>query len=160
EPRSRPLDGGDRHAGAHRRGEGPRVRFQVVSHLGPGHEAVRVGTAVGPPREPALPARGQKVERIPPLAPPALSDAPPFEDHVLDAADPEMPAHREPGLSAADDDHVGTLHRQIPARGGPAGGGRPDATEGAHPAFTETVTGTPLVSTSYTAERFRDCSTI
>ena len=83
---------------------------------------------------------------------------------MVDSAIGEMPAHREAGLAGSDDDHVCVSHWEPSLHGaadrpGRTGPGRPSWMEG-HPAVTETVTGTPLVRTSYTAERLRDCSTI
>ena len=67
---------------------------------------------------------------------------PTFEHDVLDAELGQTAAHGEPCLSGADDDRRRARH------------GAPQRV------LTLTSTGTPLVSTSNTAERARDCSTI
>ncbi len=92
---------------------------------------------------------------------------------MIDTGVGEAVAHREPRLPPADHDRLRTPHvpcspfltihdspdpiaggRPLASRRGPAAGDRGQA------AFTATSTGTPLVSTSNTAERARDCSTI
>jgi hypothetical protein len=82
------------------------------------------------------------VQRVPALGTPPLRDLSAFDDHVVDPELGQAVAHREPCLTGADDESVrafhGTAQRVLMVRS----------------------TGTPLVSTSYTAERARDCSTI
>src|SRR5215211_1877153 len=79
---------------------------------------------------------------IPAVAAPPLGEVATFEHDVLDAEFGQAVAHREPCLSGADDEGRRALHRVHPR------------------VLTLMSTGTPLVSTSNTAERARDCSTI
>ena len=94
---------------------------------------------------------------------PALGDAAAFEQHVVAAGRGEKVADREPGLAGADDDRVDAVHGRLQAvkrRPGGCTGRRRTVARSAQAALTSIVTGTPLVSTSNTAERARDCSTI
>ena len=93
-------------------------------------------------REAGHPVRRQQTQRIPALAAPTLRQLPTLEHNVLDAELGQAAAHGEPCLSGADDDRRRARHG-LPQR-----------------VVTLTSTGTPLVSTSNTAERARDCSTI
>ena len=120
--------------------EGARVVAEVVDELAGGHEAVRIRPGVPPARQPAQPVRREETEAVPAGGPPAFADAPPVQDHMPDVAIGQTAAHREAGVAGADHDRVGGRHgRQL--------------------VETSIDTGTPLVSTSYTAERDRDCST-
>src|SRR4029453_6780912 len=82
------------------------------------------------------------MQRVPAVAAPTLRQLPAFEHDVLDAEFGQAVAHREPRLSGADDDGRRACHGLH------------------HRVLTLRSTGTPLVSTSKTAERARDCSTI
>src|SRR6185503_5661508 len=84
----------------------------------------------------------QQVQRIPALAAPPLRDVSALEHNVVDFELGQTVAHGEPCLSGADDESSRARH-DAPQR-----------------VLTVISTGTPLVSTSYTAERARDCSTI
>jgi hypothetical protein len=52
-------------------------------------------------------------ERVPPLGAPALGNAVPFEDHMLDAGFGQVFAHGEASLTAADNDRIYLLDRQF-----------------------------------------------
>ena len=88
---------------------------------------------------------------------------------MVDAALGEAAAHGQACLAGADDEGVGVAHRTrslLRLRSGVAdrrvagrlGGAAGDP--GDQPVSTSTATAMPLVSTSNTAERARDCSTI
>ena len=148
----------------HGRGGRGRVVVEVGHDLPGRHEAVGVGTGVGPARQPAHPVRAEQPERVPALGPPALGDAAALEHDVVDAALGEAAAHGQAGLAGADDEGVGGAHESLQASRRPAAGGRrwgrrPLGGRAGQPASTSIDTGTPLVTTSNTAERWRDCST-
>ena len=68
------------------------------------------GPVVVEPWQTRLPVRRQKPQGVPPLAAPPFGDAAALEDDVVDAGLDQVPAHREPGLTAADNDHIRTSH--------------------------------------------------
>ena len=134
-----------------RSGRSAGVVLEVGGHLAAGHEAVDVGPAVRPAGQPGHPVRSEQPQRVPPLAAPPLGDPAALEHDVLEPAVGQGAAHGETGLAGADDDGVDAAHDEPLFRKAKRTGGQP--------ASTSMATGTPLVTTSYTAERFRDCST-
>src|SRR4029453_952909 len=118
------------------------VALQECDQVWDGHEVIRGMAVVLESRKAGHPVRRQQMQRIPAVAAPTLRQLPTLEHDVLDAELGQAAAHRETCLSAADDDRRRTRH-------------------GAFQRVSMlTSTGTPLVSTSKTAERARDCSTI
>ncbi len=86
------------------------VVFEVRRDFAGRHVSVGVGARVVEPWQTRLPVRRQKPQGVPPLAAPPFGDAAALEDDVVDAGLDEVPAHREPGLTAADNDHIRTSH--------------------------------------------------
>src|SRR6185295_1536579 len=108
-------------------------------------EAVGIRTVVAVARKPALPVGREQPQRIPALRFPRVGDLTPLEDHVVDRAGGEAVAHRQAGVTRADDD-------------GRRSHGR--AAWWLEDYLTSTVTFVGLVMMSYTAERFCDCASI
>ena len=123
------------------------------------HEAIGIVAGVLPTRETGHPVRREELQRLPTFGSPALADAPALQQHVVAACVREQVADSEAGLAGAHDDRVGALHgRLLETR---AAGLRPGrAAVRGQTDVTSIATGTPFVSTSKTAERARDCSTI
>ncbi len=92
-------------------------------------------------RQSGLPVWREQAERLPPLAAPALGDLAALEYDVADAAVDQAATQCESCLTGADHDGFDLPHHT-------------------HRTATAISTGTPLVMTSKTAERARDCSTI
>ena len=137
----------DRGAGLYGRGDLLRIPGDEVDDLWHRHEAVGIVALVRVARQPALPVRREQTERIPPLRPPRVG-------HFLRSsttwsidrcarhrliASPQWPAPRTT---------VSVVRTTRPRSRGAAG------------QTTSTLTFVGLVTTSYTAERFCDCSTI
>ena len=146
-----------------RRVERTGVGGEEGGEVASGHVAVRVRAVVGPSGEAGGPVGREQLERVPAFAAPTLGDATTLEHGVFDTDIGEAPAHGQTGWSGADDKGVGGGHLEgscemPPLRPGrlPPAGLTADAVQ---PASTEIATGTPLVSTSNTADRWRDCST-
>ena len=142
------------------------VPGEVPAERGRGPEPVRVGAAVGLARQGVHPVRGQQVQRVPGVAAPALPDPATLEHDVVTPAVGQAAAGGQAGLARADDDGVGDAHRcsrRCEVLAGPAAQRdrptRRDAVTCRQPASTSMDTGTPLVTTSKTADRWRDCST-
>src|SRR3954451_15857170 len=87
-----------------------RVLFETGDKLPLRHEAVDVVTLIGPAGKPGHPVRCQEAERIPTRTAPAFGQPAALGHGVVDAKPAETMAHGEPGLSGADDDHVGLPH--------------------------------------------------
>jgi hypothetical protein len=90
----RPLDD--------RRPERRGVLLEVAHHLGAGHEPVGVRPAVTEARQLALPVRSDQAERAPAPLPPLVPHLLPLQHQVVDAALAQQIAHRQAGLTAAD----------------------------------------------------------
>ena len=159
------LEGADRAVLVDRRGEGGGVVGQVGGELGRGHVAVGARSLVAPAREPGGPVGCQEPQRLPAMAPPTLGDAAALEHDVVDVGVGEAAAHGETGLAGADHEGVGGGHWGLLAGVRPAAGRTGRVTRSSRrrvvvqPASTAMATGTPLVRTSKTADRLRDCST-
>ena len=93
---------GDPGVLAYRRAECRRVAGEPLDNLVAGHEAVRVGAAVGVTREPAVPVGGDECEVVPPGVGPLVRDGLRLEYHVVDAGLGQVPAGGESRLAAAD----------------------------------------------------------
>ena len=80
---------------------------------------------------------------------------------MVDAGVVQTAAGGEAGLAGPDDEGVNVGHGALESGEGrgPTQVGRAAPRMVGQPASTEMATGTPLVSTSKTAERLRDCST-
>src|SRR5262249_23286824 len=68
--------------------------------------AVRIVTGVAEARQPALPVRRQQPQRIPAFGAPRMRDLTALEDHVIDGAVRQAPAHGQAGVPRPDD-HCG-----------------------------------------------------
>jgi hypothetical protein len=90
--------------------EGLRVASEVVGEVRGGSEPVGVRALIPPARERVHPVRGQQPQRVPHAGAPALTDATPFEDHVIVTTAREEGGGGQPGLAASDDDGVGDVH--------------------------------------------------
>ena len=114
--------------------------------------AVGIVALIAEARQSALPVRRQQPQRIPALGAPRVRHLAALQDHMIDRALGEAPAHGEAGVPGPDDDG-----------GDVANGSRSSldlATAPSTPAqVTSTVTFVGLVTMSYTAERFCDCAT-
>ena len=148
------------------RAERVGVPGEVAAERGRGEEPVRVGAAVSRARQGVHPVGGQQAQRVPGAAAPALPDPATLEHDVVTPAVGEAPADGQACLAGADDDGVDDAHRcsrrcevlagSAAQRDRPA---RRDAVTCRQPASTSIDTGTPLVTMSNTADRWRDCST-
>ena len=78
----------------------------MAHQLGEVHEAIRVGTFVGPARELDAPVRCDQAERIPAPRAPRLGDAARLEHDVVDARLLQVPAGGETRLARSDDRDV------------------------------------------------------
>ena len=88
------------------------IAFEVGNHLGSRREGIRVGTAVGQPRQPHAPVRGVQPEVVP-QARPRRADPVALQDEVVDPGQPQLATGGQPRLPPADHDDVGTgRHRR------------------------------------------------
>src|SRR5690606_24870903 len=106
EPIGNPMDPLDGGVGLDRCAERTCVAVEVSSEVGCAHVAVGVGALVAMAGKTAHPVRGERAQRVPSFAHPALTDTATVEDHVVVAESGQVPACGEPGLPGADDDRV------------------------------------------------------
>src|SRR5829696_9512182 len=99
-------------AGSHREVETRGVGLQIVRHLVLGRERPAVRRE-GEIREPVVPRRGKKFERVPAIAPRVADTPVRLQDHVLTAPLGQLMPHREPSLPAADYHRLKTLHARL-----------------------------------------------
>ena len=101
---------------AHRthRGVGPhRGRYRLGVALdegdGLGHRAEAVGIValIAVAGQPALPVGREQAQRVPPLRLPRVGHLAALEDHMVDRALREAPAHGQPGMAGPDDNGGG-----------------------------------------------------
>src|SRR5262249_52341118 len=124
----------------HGRGKMAGVAVDERDELAHRHVAVGVLARVAVAREAAQPTRGQEPQRVPPFGTPGVGHLAALEDDMIDRASGQVVAHRQAGMTGADDDGSDSLSHR---RG----------------QLTSTVTFVGLVMMSYTAERFWDWAT-
>ena len=141
------YDGADPGPAEHRRHQCRGIAGEEVDDGAAAHESVGVADAAGAPGKAGHPVRGEKGQRIPALAAPALRDAAALDHDMLDAVGAEAVAHREPGLPGPDDQDVRAVHGDL-RRCGSRGAGRAGAPRARQPASIVIAIGVPFVSTS------------
>ena len=139
-------DGRDRGARPYRCGRHVGVPDQEVDGLGHGAEPVGIFASIRETGQPALPVRRQQPQRVPAFGPPGVGHLAALEDHMVDRAPCQAPAHGQAGLASPD--HDGRYPHCCPLLWDSRG-----------VYLTSTVTLVGLVMMSYTAERFCDCAT-
>ena len=116
---SYPLDlgahPGDRRAGLHRGVDDLGVPLDERDDLGHRHEAVGVGAVVAETGEPALPVRREQPQGVPPLRLPRVGDLTALQHDVVDGTGGQPVAHRQAGMTGADD-----YRRDVACQGGPS----------------------------------------
>jgi hypothetical protein len=90
-----------------------RVALDEPDQLGDGHEAVRVVTLVGQPRQARLPVRGEQAQRVPALGLPGVGDLAALEHDVVQAMARERMTDREAGVPGPDHHHRNVRHVRV-----------------------------------------------
>jgi len=140
-----------------------RIFSEIVRERPRWHECLLIEADVRQSGQCAHCIVAEQVKRIPSFRMPALSDPATLQNDVIDTGLREAATHGEACLASADDDDVRVAHGTDPfseVSGRRAGARRPFARQTRVGILTPSVTGTPFVSTSNTAERAFDCITI
>ena len=108
----------DRHAAAHRGGDGSGIGDEIIHDLVAGREFIAIDTGDRVAWHAVAPGGSVGVQPVPAFGPPALDDPVPFQNQVRPAALAQPFAHRQPGLAAADDQGLDAFNRHLSSLAG------------------------------------------